>query len=81
MSKVYFYCTLLRVLRDSQVVLVVKNLLASAGDLRDHGFDPWVGKTPWRREWQPTPVFLPGKFQDKGTWQTTVYGVAKSDMT
>ena len=26
------------------------------------GFDPWVGKIPWRRAWQPTPVFLPGKF-------------------
>ena len=25
------------------------------------GFDPWVGKIPWRRKWQPTPVFLPGK--------------------
>ena len=25
-------------------------------------FDPWVGKIPWRREWQPTPVFLPGEF-------------------
>ena len=25
-------------------------------------FDPWVGKIPWRRKWQPTPVFLPGKF-------------------
>ena len=25
------------------------------------GFDPWVGKIPWRREWQPTPVFLPGE--------------------
>ena len=24
------------------------------------GFDPWVGKIPWRRKWQPTPVFLPG---------------------
>ena len=24
-------------------------------------FDPWVGKVPWRREWQPTPVFWPGK--------------------
>ena len=28
---------------------------------RRHGFDPWVGKIPWRRKWQPTPVFLPGK--------------------
>ena len=24
-------------------------------------FDPWVRKIPWRRKWQPTPVFLPGK--------------------
>ena len=24
-------------------------------------FDPWVRKFPWRRKWQPTPVFLPGK--------------------
>ena len=27
-----------------------------------HGFDPWVGKIPWRRVGQPTPLFLPGKF-------------------
>ena len=26
-------------------------------------FDPWVGKISWRRKWQPTPVFLPGKSQ------------------
>ena len=25
------------------------------------GFNPWVGKIPWRRPWQPTPVFLPGE--------------------
>ena len=25
------------------------------------GFDPWDGKIPWRRKWQPTPVLLPGK--------------------
>ena len=28
---------------------------------RRYGFDPWVRKIPWRRKWQPTPVFLPGK--------------------
>ena len=27
---------------------------------RRRKFDPWVGKSPWRRAWQPTPVFLPG---------------------
>ena len=26
-----------------------------------HGFDPWVGKIPCRRKWQPTPGFLPGE--------------------
>ena len=36
--------------RDSQVVLVVKNLPAR--------FDPWVGKIRWRRDRLPTPVFL-----------------------
>ena len=25
------------------------------------GFDPWLWKIPWRRAWQPTPVFLPGE--------------------
>ena len=25
-------------------------------------FEPWVGKTPWRRDWKPTPVFLLGEF-------------------
>ena len=44
----------------SQVALVVKNPPANAGDMR-HKFDPWVGKIPWRRAWQPTPVFLPGE--------------------
>ena len=29
------------------------------------GFDPWVRKIPWRRKWQPTPVFLPGKFHEQ----------------
>ena len=28
---------------------------------RRPGFNPWLGKIPWRRKWQPTPVFLPGK--------------------
>ena len=28
---------------------------------RKHGFDPWVGKIPWSRKQQPTPILLPGK--------------------
>ena len=34
---------------------------ASACNAGDLGFNPWVGKIPWRRKWQPTPVFLPGE--------------------
>ena len=42
---------------------MVRNLPASAGDAQKrHGFGPWVGKISWSRKWQPTPVFLPGKF-------------------
>ena len=65
----------------SQVVLVVKNLPAKAGDMR-HEFDPWVRKIPWRRKWQPTPVFLPGNPMDRGALGATVLGGGKeSDMT
>ena len=39
---------------------MVKNPPADAGDM-GHGFSLWVGKMPWRRAWQPTPVFLPGE--------------------
>ena len=54
---------------------VVKNLPAM------QGFDPWVGKSLWRRKWQPTPVGWkipwteePGGLQSMGSQQ-------KSDMT
>ena len=36
---------------------MVKNLRA----MRGTQFNPWIGKIPWRREWQPTPLSLPGK--------------------
>ena len=41
----------------SLVALLVKKVHPQCGRA---GFDPWVGKIPWRRVWQPTPVFLPG---------------------
>ena len=48
--------------------------------LMRQGFDLWVGKVPWRKKWQPTPVFLPGKFH--GHRSLTGYSprVAESDM-
>ena len=41
-------------------------------------FNPWVRKTPWRRAWQPTPVFLPENPMDRGGWWATFHRVAKS---
>ena len=31
------------------------------------GFDPWIGKIPWRREWLTTPVLFHGEFQGQRT--------------
>ena len=45
---------------------------------RRYEFVSWVGKSPWRREWQPTPVFLPGNTMDRGAWWATVHRVARS---
>ena len=55
---------------------------------RRHKFDPWVRKIPWKKKWQPTPTFLPGKSHEQRSlagyspWsckeQAIVHGVAKS---
>ena len=45
----------------SWVVLVVKEPICQCRRHKRCGFNPWVGKIPWKREWQPTPVFLPGE--------------------
>ena len=47
--------------KTSQAALVVKNPPANAGSWKRHGFDHWIGKLPWRRARQPTPMFLPGE--------------------
>ena len=49
---------------------MVKNPPADAGDIGDR-FNSLVGKIPWRRAWQPTPVFLPGK--SHGQWSLVGY--------
>ena len=39
----------------------------SACQCRKCRFDPWMEKIPWRRKWQPTPVFLPGRTEEAGS--------------
>ena len=52
-----------------------------------HEFNPWVGKTPWRRAWQPTPFLLPGespwteKPSGLQSMEAIVRGVAELDPT
>ena len=41
---------------------LVAQMVKTRPQCRRPGFDPWVGKIPWRREWLPTSVFLPGEF-------------------
>ena len=46
------------------------------------GFDPWVGKIPWSRGWQPTPVFLPGEFRgQRNLVDYIVHGVRYNSVT
>ena len=42
-----------------------------------HRFNTWVRKIPWRRAWQPTPLFLPENPKDGEAWRAAVHGVAK----
>ena len=58
---------------DTCVILVAQTICLHCGRPR---FDPWVRKIPWRREWQPTLVFLPGKIH--GERSLAVHGAAKS---
>ena len=55
-NPIFVECLLLA----SQVALVVKNPPANAGDIKLE-LDHRVGKIPWRKVWQPIPVFLPSE--------------------
>ena len=60
--------------KEYQVAQMVKNPLV----VQENQFDPWVRKIPWRREWQPTTVFLPGQLHGQRSLAELVHGVAKS---
>ena len=60
-----------------------KESARNAGDLGlISGFNLWVGKIPWRREWLPTPVFLPGEFHGhRSLAGYSPWGLKGSDTT
>ena len=61
----------------SLVAQMVKNPLQGGRP----GFDPWVRKIPWRRAWQPTPVFLPGESHGEEPGGLQSMGRKESDTT
>ena len=46
--------------------------------MQEFGTNPLVGKIPWRRKYQPTPIFCLGNPMDRGAWQAKVMGPQKS---
>ena len=62
----------------SQVVLVVKNTPANAGDVRDAGLIPWSGRSPGGGHGNLLQYSCLEKSMDRGTWWATVHKVTKS---
>ena len=60
---------------------VGENLSASAGDAGELGSTPRIRKIPWRRKWQPTPAFLPGKSHGQEPGRLQCMGSQESDRT
>ena len=63
------------------MVLVVKNLPASAGDTRDLGLIPGWERHSREGNGNPLQYSFLGNPMDRGAWKATVHGVAESDMT
>ena len=68
-------------LGGSQVVLVVKNLPAIAGDIRDVGSIPGLGRSPGGEHGHPLQYSCLENPMDRGAWWATVHRVAESDTT
>ena len=62
----------------SQMALVVKNPPASAGDIRDTGSIPQLGRSPREGSGNPLQYSCLENPIDRGSWEAAVHGVAKS---
>jgi hypothetical protein len=60
------------------MALVVKNTPASAGDIRDTGSIPELGRSPGEVNGYPLQYSFLENLMDRGAWWTTVHGIAKS---
>ena len=76
-----FLRKLCTVLRASQVVLVLKNLSADEGDVRDLDSIPGLGRSPGGGHGNPVQYSCMENSIDRGAWWATVHGVTESGMT
>ena len=68
--------------RPSQVALVGKEPASQCRRCKRCEFNPWVRKIPWKRAWQPTPVFFPGESHgERSLVGYSPSGCKESDMT
>ena len=75
---IHTYLILMNKLCQLLVAQMIKNLPA----MHRPRFSPWVGNITWRRKWQPTQVFLPGKFHGQRNFTgCRPWGCKESDMT
>jgi len=64
------------------ITLLSTNIVGSlVNGPEDVGSVPGLGRFPWRRAWQPTPVFLPREPHGQRSWWVTVQGVTKASDT
>ena len=56
------------------LVVKKKNLPGNVGDVKRRGFDPWIEKIPWRREWHSTEYSCLENSMSRGAWRATVHG-------
>ena len=70
----------MKLLGASQVALVVKNLPANAGDIREAGLIPRLGRSSGVGNGNPPQYSCLENSMDRGDWQPIVHGVAESDI-
>ena len=73
-----YYLFVYSVLGASQVVQEIKNLLANAGNIRDEGSIPGLGRSPGGGDGNLLQCSCLENPMDRGAWRATVCGVAKS---
>ena len=77
----HHYLWIIKLSKSSHTALVVKNMPADAGDIRDAGSIPGSGRSPGGEHGNPLQYSCLENPMDRGAWLATVHGVTESDTT